>query len=156
MTSDEKFSKNISGFVRYKKNLSIILRADELSNKKNFKFDRLFEDEKIKIHIEGRTYKSHKGLFFITTSLINNIQKEQIPGEKPKIDNQECIFQANLKINSLNNKNCFISFKSDFETILNQEDNFKRQKYHDLIYDLYNSNFLNRDKKNFAIGHGCA
>ena len=156
MTSDEKFSKNISGFVRYKKKLSIILRADELSNKKNFKIDRLFEDEKIKIHIEGRTYKSHKGLFFITTSLINNIQKEQIPGEKPKIDNQECIFQANLKINSLNNKNCFISFKSDFETILNQEDNFKRQKYHDLIYDLYNSNFLNRDKKNFAIGHGCA
>ena len=36
---------------------------------------------KIKIHIEGRTYKSHKGLFFITTSLINNIQKEQIPGK---------------------------------------------------------------------------
>ena len=66
------------------------------------------------------------------------------------------VFFNNLKINSLNNKNCFISFKSDFETILNQEDNFKRQKYHDLIYDLYNSNFLNRDKKNFAIGHGCA
>ncbi len=156
MPSDEKFSKNISGYVRYKRNLSYILRADELSNKKNFKIDHLFEDDKIKIHIEGRTYKSHKGLFFITTSLINNIQKEQAPGEKPKIDNQECIFQANLRINSLNNKNCFISFKSDFETILNQEDNFKREKYHDLIYDLYNSNFLNRDKKNFAIGHGCA
>ena len=31
---DEKFSKNISGFVRYAKKLSIILRADELSNKK--------------------------------------------------------------------------------------------------------------------------
>ena len=99
MTSDEKFSKNISGFVRYKKNLSIILRADELSNKKNFKIDRLFEDEKIKIHIEGRTYKSHKGLFLLLLPSLIIFKKNKCT-EKPKIDNQECIFQANLKINT--------------------------------------------------------
>ena len=156
LSNEDKFYKNISGFVRYKKTLKYKLTADKFINKPNFKIEHLFEDDNIKIHIEGRTYKSHSGLYFITASLINNILKDQVPGEKPKIDNEECLFQANLAIESLNQKNCFISFQSDFETILNQEDNFKREKYHNLIYDLYNSNFLNRDKKNFAIGHGCA
>ena len=59
---------------------------------KKFKIDRLLKMKKSKFTLKVEPI-NHM-VFFITTSLINNIQKEQM--EKPKIDNQECIFQANL------------------------------------------------------------
>lgn len=153
----EKFFKNINGYLRKSETINFILSSSKyLNSKENFTIEKNFEELNLKLHIEGRTYKSHQGLFFITISIINNIIKTYSSGEKPKIKNEECFFQVKLTAKGKNNKNCFLAFKSDFETILAQENKSNRKDYHALIYDLYNSNFLNRDKKNYAIGHGCS
>ena len=86
------------------------------------------------------TINKHDTHFSISIFLINN---KKTDGEKTS--SEQCIFQPNIILKSVNDKKIFVS--NDFNSHINNDGKLAEDLQFDLLF---------RNKEHFAIGHGCS
>ena len=86
------------------------------------------------------TINKHDTHFSISIFLINN---KKTDGKRTP--SEQCIFQPNITLKSVNNKKSFVS--NDFNSYVNNDGTLAEDLQFDLLF---------RNKEHFAIGHGCS
>ena len=93
----------------------------------------------LKLNIRNRTFKNltEDKVYLFTFTLINSNS-----GSEETINNEKCFFQVSFSVEAINEEKCFYPYK----TVTSKSDK-EDEKSNQLLY---------RNKKIFAVGHGCS